>query len=73
MPTIMVNDEVDNEQGEEGNSGEGMGPPNIAGTSSESTQEFEQGEEILGDDGVYFPVYFKHLISIHYVQTLKRI
>lgn len=55
IPSITVSGEADeNETGAEGSSGECMGPPSVAGTSSEGAQ-VEQVEEMLeGDDGVKF-------------------
>ncbi|CAH1278989.1 unnamed protein product [Diabrotica balteata] len=52
-PSIAISGEVDdNETRGEGSSGD-MGPPAVAGTSSEGAQQHEQAEEMLeGDDGV---------------------
>ncbi|XP_074025813.1 nuclear basket protein megator isoform X2 [Leptinotarsa decemlineata] len=54
IPSIMISaDADDNETPAEGSSEECMGPPPVAGTSSEGLPPLEQGEEMLeGDDGV---------------------
>lgn len=53
IPSITVSGVGDEtEQAPEGSSGECMGPPSVAGTSTE-TQSGEQQEEMLeGEDGV---------------------
>ncbi|KAJ8922301.1 hypothetical protein NQ315_004243 [Exocentrus adspersus] len=52
IPSITISGEADqNESGAEGSSGECMGPPGVAGTSSDNQPE--QVEDVLeGDDGV---------------------
>ncbi|CAH0546355.1 unnamed protein product [Brassicogethes aeneus] len=53
LPSITVSGVDDTEHTGEGSSGDCMGPPSVAGTSSEGNQQSEQSEEMLeGDDGV---------------------
>ncbi|XP_022906241.2 nucleoprotein TPR [Onthophagus taurus] len=54
IPSITVSGVGDDsEQAPEGSGGECMGPPSVAGTSSETVQQEQQPEEMLeGEDGV---------------------
>lgn len=53
IPSIVVSEEA--EPTPEGSSGECMGPPSVAGTSSETTQPSEPSEDMLeGEDGVCY-------------------
>lgn len=54
IPAITVSGASEEaEPAPEGSSGECMGPPSIAGTSTETTQPSEQSEDMLeGEDGV---------------------
>lgn len=49
---VVIDEEADQEPGEEEDTHEAMGPPTVAGTSSDGVREAEEAEEALGDDGV---------------------